>query len=128
MFRAMVEQVDEKTRDRETLKRLIGNRIKAARLHAGLTQQELLERVRHKTIESISNVERGSTLPPLDTLLDFAQALQVEPSLLLTDLSGDGSSQHDKIRHEIRLLLTSYDTKELQLAHRLLRAIRGDNP
>lgn len=128
MFRVMAEQVDEKTRDRDTLKRLIGNRIKAARLNAGLTQQELLDRMRHKTIESISNVERGSTLPPLDTLLDFAQALQVEPGLLLTDLSNDGPSHHDKTKHEIRLLLASYDTKELQLAHRLLRAVRGDNP
>ena len=127
-FRAMAEQVDEKTRDRDTLKRLIGNRIKAARLNAGLTQQELLERMRHKTIESISNVERGSTLLPLDTLLDFAQALQVEPGLLLTDLSADAPSQHDKTMHEIRLLLASYDPDELQLAQRLVTAIRADNP
>mgnify|MGYP001068140268 FL=1 len=102
MFRVMAGQLDEKTRDRDTLNRLIGNRIKAARLKAGLTQQELLERMRHKTIERISNVELCSTLPPLDTLLDFSQALQVEPGLLLTDLSGDSPSQRDKTMHEIR--------------------------
>lgn len=124
----MAELEDEKNRNRDALKRLVGNRIKAARLKAGLTQQELLERMRHRTIESISNVERGSTLPPIDTLLDFSRALQVDPGLLLTGLSGDEPSQHDKIMHEIRLLLAGYDHEELQLAHRLLKAIRADNP
>lgn len=124
MFRVMSEKSNEQTLDRDTLKRLIGSRIKAARVRAGLTQQELLERMRHKTIESISNVERGSTLPPLDTLLDFAQALQVDPGLLLAGLSGDAPSQNDKAIHEIRLLLESYEPNELELAHRLLRAIR----
>lgn len=119
-----MEQSDEKIHERDALKRLIGSRIKSARLNAGLTQQQLLERMHHKTIESIFNVERGSTLPPLDTLLDFARALEVDPGTLLTDLSTERALKDDNALHEIRLMLTGYNRSELRLALRLLRAIR----
>lgn len=122
-----MEQEDEKINERAALKRLVGSRIKAARLNAGFTQQQLLERMHHKTIESISNVERGSTLPPLDTLLDFARALDVDLGTLLTDISRDRTSKDDSTRHEIRLLLLGYDRNELLLAQRLLKAIRDPN-
>lgn len=119
-----MEHVDEKSHERDALKRLIGVRIKSARLNAGLTQQQLLERMHHKTIESISNVERGSTLPPLDTLLDFARALDVDPGTLLTDLSTARTLKDDNALHEIRLLLSGYNGDDLHLALRLLRAIQ----
>jgi transcriptional regulator with XRE-family HTH domain len=62
----------------------IGRRIRAARLHANLTQERLGERVGvdHKTIHRI---EYGTSDPPLSVLLLIADALGVPLSQLVRE-------------------------------------------
>jgi transcriptional regulator with XRE-family HTH domain len=49
------------------LKSVVGARVRAARKGAGLTQAQLAESL-GRTVEAVSNIERGKSLPPLDVL------------------------------------------------------------
>lgn len=58
------------------LEQQIGMRVRLARKAQNLTQEELATRI-DKTVETVSNVERGKTLPGLLTLYELAQVLRV---------------------------------------------------
>jgi transcriptional regulator with XRE-family HTH domain len=60
----------------------VGRRLRRARLDAGLTQQELAERV-ELSRASIANIEAGRQQFPLHTLILFARALQIAADQLL---------------------------------------------
>jgi transcriptional regulator with XRE-family HTH domain len=64
------------------LKKLIGNRVREARKNKGLTQEDLAALI-DKTVETISNIERGVKLPGLATLEDIRKALGVKLSDLI---------------------------------------------
>ena len=53
------------------LKRFIAGQLRACRRAAKLNQAELAERI-DRTSEAISNIERGKSLPALDTLMAHA--------------------------------------------------------
>lgn len=62
-----------------------GQRVREARLAAGLTQEALAEAAGlHPTF--ISNVERGYRVPTVATLLRLAGGLDVPPGVLVDDL------------------------------------------
>jgi transcriptional regulator with XRE-family HTH domain len=54
----------------------LGRKIKALRLQAGLTQAELAS-LTSKSLETISNFERGKTTPSVLTLHSLAEELSV---------------------------------------------------
>lgn len=58
--------------------RLLGQRIKKLRKAKGLSQEDLAESI-DKSVDTISNIERGKFSPRLDTSLELANALDVEP-------------------------------------------------
>ncbi|MCA1671851.1 MAG: helix-turn-helix domain-containing protein, partial [Actinobacteria bacterium] len=60
----------------DQLYEVIGERIRAARVHAGTTQTELGQRV-GLTRSSIANIEAGRQRAMIHTLLQVAQALEV---------------------------------------------------
>ena len=64
--------------------RLIGQRIRACRRQAHLTQAELAERtgVCHQFIGCL---ERGEGIPSLGTVMSLCSALEVDPNALLLD-------------------------------------------
>ena len=70
------------------LYRVVGNRIRQARLDLGLTQEALAEAV-SLTRTSITNIEKGRQNLLVHKLISFADALQVAPADLLPQ-SGDG--------------------------------------
>ncbi len=61
----------------ENLKRTIGARLKVARTARGLTQERLAENI-GKTEETVSNIERGKSLPSIETMLDICSVLGLE--------------------------------------------------
>jgi transcriptional regulator with XRE-family HTH domain len=63
---------------------LFGQRIRNARLGLGLNQEALAHRVGLER-SSISNIEKGRQRVQLHMLLDFAAALEIEPTQLLPD-------------------------------------------
>lgn len=63
-------------------RRDIGNRIRSARVHAGLTQEGLAGRI-HVERRTVVRIELGITSPPLDRILCIARALDVPPADLM---------------------------------------------
>lgn len=55
----------------------LGQRLKKLRKAKGLSQELLAERI-DKSVDTISNIERGVFAPRLDTALEIANALEVE--------------------------------------------------
>ncbi len=64
------------------LKKIIGKRVQIYRKQRSLTQEELAEKI-DKTVETVSNIERGIKLPGLATLEDIRKALGVSLSELI---------------------------------------------
>ncbi len=60
----------------QTLRNQLGGRLRAVREAKRLTQQQLADLL-GKSIETISNFERGKTLPSLVTLEQMARVLKV---------------------------------------------------
>lgn len=56
---------------------LLGHRIKKLRKERQLSQEQLAERI-DKSVDTVSNIERGKFSPRLDTALELAEALDVE--------------------------------------------------
>lgn len=61
----------------------IGQRILEARKEAGLTQQELAEKIGYKTKSAINKIELGVTDLPRKKVTAIAQALGVTPGYLM---------------------------------------------
>jgi transcriptional regulator with XRE-family HTH domain len=64
------------------LKKLIGKRVREARKNKGLTQEDLAALI-DKTVETVSNIERGIKLPGLATLEEMRKVLGVKLSELI---------------------------------------------
>ena len=67
---------------KNNFKKLIGKRVREARKNKGLTQEDLAALI-DKTVETVSNIERGVKLPGLATLEDIRKALGVKLSDLV---------------------------------------------
>lgn len=109
--------------DLVSLKKRIGSRVKAGRNAAGMTQEQLADSVA-RSIEALSNIERGESLPPLDTLQSIADTL----SLSLIDLIDDGqrhqSAKREEIEAQLISLLRSLNDDQAELALRLVKSIK----
>lgn len=74
---------------------MIGKKIKKRRLELGLTQTQLALKVGYKSKTSITKIESNVNDVPRDTLLKFAEALDV-PLEYLMDIDVD----YDKVERE----------------------------
>lgn len=109
------------------LKQHVGAKVKAARLKRGLTQERLGELV-EKTAESISNIERGHVLPPLDTLQSLAQHLDVAMSFFFEDMeerTRPTTRNRMELEHRLRALGEELTDNDLRLAVAVVEAIKG---
>ncbi len=75
----------------------VGLKIRDFRKAAGLTQEQLAERI-GKSVQTISQIERGGFAPSLGTIEAIAKALKAPPALLFpATLSAQKASAKDKI-------------------------------
>lgn len=77
------------------LSRIVGLRVKRARQAANLTQSQLAERI-DRTKESISNVERGLSLPGLDTLQAICDVTGIPLTAAVEAFEGDEATQDQR--------------------------------
>ncbi|MFG2351504.1 helix-turn-helix domain-containing protein [Streptomyces phaeochromogenes] len=91
----------------------IGQRVRAARLRAELTQ-ELLARKTGLTRGSITNIESGVQAPPPYRLARIAAALSVEPADLLPPLEplGHASDLPSDLADVVASLVSAADAME----------------
>lgn len=66
----------------DNFKKIVGKRVREARKAKGLTQEDLAALI-DKTVETVSNIERGVKLPGLATLEDIRKVLDIKLSDLV---------------------------------------------
>lgn len=98
---------------------LLGKRVREHRLARGLTQGQLAEKVGVET-ETISRLERGSTLPSLLKIEELAATLQTS----LTDLIGGSSSLVSDQAIQLEKLLDGLDENDRNLILKVARLQR----
>lgn len=102
-------------------KREIGLRIRAHRLERRLTQEQLAQEI-DRSVEAISNLERGVSLPNEATLIRLAQVLGIGVDELLSERKA-GASKRTIEFFRATEILRALDEKKLKLAYRILKAI-----
>ena len=98
----------------------LGKRIKAARLSAGLTQEQLAERV-NLSSGHCAHVERGTTKVSLSALVEIANALNTTPDILLLD-SNYHATPH--LLGEAQVLFEDCDPDEMYVILQAAAAIK----
>lgn len=83
----------------ETIEKLIGKKVMAARIEAKMSQSELAFRA-NTSLTTINRLENGRQFPNKRTRADIAAALNKSESELFLELSDD-SETHPKTRHEL---------------------------
>ena len=87
----------------------IGSKVQYYRKMKGFTQEELADKI-NKTVETISNVERGIFGVKIETLFDLSEALQIELCDLFVDVKvKQGSKSAKKIREIINKISAQND-------------------
>jgi len=99
-------------------KRRFGLRLGTIRRERGISQEQLAERI-ERTPEAVSNMERGESLPHLDTFIRLAAALGVPLAALIAGLEEDAApADPHRLQLETRLLDTArrLDLHDLEVA------------
>lgn len=104
------------------LKIIIGKRIRAAREVAGMSREQLAEII-GRTPEALGNIERGASLPPLDTLSLVSEALNVPLNEFVRDESRS-ASKRDDLEMRAYALIRDLNDDDAELAVELLEALR----
>ena len=84
------------------VKQHIGIKVKAARRRLGLTQARLAEAI-DKTVETISNIERGHSLTSIETLQLLSERLKVPLAEFLEGLEKARSNDRRRVELEQKM-------------------------
>lgn len=110
------------------LKRIVGIRIRAERLARGITQEQLAELI-DRTVETVSNLERGKTWPGIETLFHLCTVLNISlSSLFEMDDSGRISTRRAELLVRLRNVASSLSDDELDVAVRQSEILSGLRP
>jgi transcriptional regulator with XRE-family HTH domain len=106
------------------MKSALAARLKDARRQAKLSQEELAEKV-GRSVDGISNIERGINLPSLDTLIDMCDALSISAAGLVEELqSPEKSPERQELEWQLKVLCHGLSDRNLNLAIDIISAIR----
>ncbi|MBF0269929.1 MAG: helix-turn-helix transcriptional regulator [Alphaproteobacteria bacterium] len=94
-----------------------GTQLRAIRKQRGLTQEELAEMI-DRSVDAVSNMERGISLPSYETLGRLADKLGIPAKELTESLGDDGTTDPERIELEARLndIARSLDKQSLRIA------------
>lgn len=109
----------------DTLKKHVGKRIRAARKGVGFTQEQLAVLI-EKSVETVSNLERGHTAPSLETLDHVARALNLPVEWFVSGHRiSKGSERSGILRAELEIMIAGLDERELIQLSEIARVIRN---
>ena len=91
--------------------RAIGKRVKAARINAHFTQEELSEKI-NMSLSHISNIETGNTKLSLPAILEIANALSVSVDELLCD---NNTQTVTVYQNELQRIVSDCSYNEMQI-------------
>lgn len=91
----------------------IGKNIQAARLRAGLTQEELALRMGYKSKSTINKIEQGVNDIPQSKIVKFAEVLRTTPGELMGWVSEDTAKKNDQLAQLIVKMRSDADLLQL---------------
>ena len=97
------------------LKIKVGRRVRTLRVARKITQQSLAHSI-GRTPEAVSNIERGKSLPGLDTLENIAQSLGFSLADFFSDDAPRKGSRHLEIEARLQYLLSSLSDSDAEIA------------
>lgn len=103
------------------LKRMVGKRVRQARKRLNWTQEDLAERI-ERAVETVSNLERGHTVPTFDTLERIGRALGVSIRDFFDEVEDEGS-RRSELRAMMSGMLSQLSTEELEAAVELVQVL-----
>jgi transcriptional regulator with XRE-family HTH domain len=104
------------------LKQRIGQRVRALRESRGLTQEQLAEAI-DRSVQTVSNIERGRRLATLDAIEGMAQSLNVP----ISDFFDEGrvtSPNRAGVEARIRDVVRDLNDLEAEVALHLVEGLR----
>lgn len=112
-------------RMKEAWKLQIGAALREARGRADLTQEQLADRV-GMSAEAISNIERGSSLPTLETLYKIAVAVNSSISDLIGEPPSSLKSQkRSALESQLQVTADALDDRLLDVAVKQMALLRN---
>ncbi|WP_434617396.1 helix-turn-helix transcriptional regulator [Azospirillum sp. B2RO_4] len=107
----------------DDLKRIVGLRVRGERLARGITQEQLSERI-DRTVETVSNLERGKAWPGIDTLLQICDVFQIKISQIFEDDDSlHPTSKRVELQAYMRVLLGKLADNDLEIAVRQVEVL-----
>ena len=98
-----------------SMKQRVGLKVKEARVARGLTQEALAELV-GRTVEAVSNIERGRTFPTMETLEQLGRHLDVAIQYFFEDADQVVNDERFIWEGKLRALGRQLSTEELKIA------------
>ncbi|GLR82901.1 helix-turn-helix transcriptional regulator (plasmid) [Azospirillum oryzae] len=110
------------------LKQLLGARLRARRLALNLTQEQVAEAIA-RTVETVSNLERGRAFPGLDTLEQLGRVLDLPLGNLFGEVGTAAvSSRRAELRARLLALADGLADADLEIAVRQVEALAEGRP
>lgn len=106
----------------QDLKQRIGMQVRLARRRAKLSQEKLAERI-ERTVETISNIERGTKVPNLQTLDRLSRALGIPIREFFTEGSDPRSNRRAIIETGIATTVRELSDVDAEIALGLIEAL-----
>lgn len=104
------------------LKQRIGMQVRLARRRANLSQEKLAERI-DRTVETISNIERGTKMPNLETLDRLSHALGIPIRAFFTDGPDHRSNRRAVIETGISTMVRELSDADAEIALSLIEVL-----
>ncbi len=102
---------------------VLGRRVAQLRRRAGLTQAELAERV-EVAVETVSRLERGVTVPGVETLVRIARETGSEPHEVLQPPVDEGKrGAKARLKEEIMFEVRKLRIEDLKLVRGLIEVV-----
>jgi transcriptional regulator with XRE-family HTH domain len=96
--------------------------LKELRKQRGLTQEDLAMRT-GRSVDAVSQWERGLNWPTFETLIRLADALDVPPRTFFDNGREDRSGERVQLETEAGLILAEFNDTDLKVAVEQLRAL-----
>lgn len=104
------------------LKNRVASRIKTFRDRSGLTQEELAERT-ERSVDAISNLERGVSLPSFETLERLSAALGVPVRDFFDFGEAEETSRRTQLLAALGAVARTLNDDDLEVAVRQIEAL-----
>lgn len=103
---------------------VFGAHLKALRQRKNLTQEELADQV-GRSVDAISKIERGASLPSLDTIIRLSASLDTSLHEILSPIESKDRKSDQRVKLEARLaaMVTSLADEQLKIAVRQIEAL-----